>query len=396
MAEKILIAQAGSSRDSALGAILRAAGFQVQLAFEVARTTDLLGEFPALILLDVTLASREPSGSWDDLGRRCKREEIPCLLFSSSGCAPAAMKDLAPWGTDTILALEDYEEVLSKVNSQLTIRRLTYEVNLAHGLLLEKQQEIAEYHQSAALIQTSLLPPRLPEIGPLHFAWRFLPCAHAGGDLFNVVHLDERTVMVYLFDVCGHGVSAAMVTVSVFQSLSLHTGRIVKRALAAPPYYRIPSPAEVLEDLDSEYPFERFEKFFTIAYVLLDTVSGQVTYSCAGHPPPLLVRADGGSEPLRRGGPVIGMGNIIPFEEGELVLAPGDRLFLYSDGITEYMDPTGAFYGEERLFRKLSSQRKRSLDPACGRLIEDLYAFGRGSAIRDDVTLLGIEFTGAS
>jgi serine phosphatase RsbU (regulator of sigma subunit) len=60
------------------------------------------------------------------------------------------------------------------------------------------------------------------------------------------------------------------------------------------------------------------------------------------------------------------------------------------------MDPTGAFYGEERLFRKLSSQRKRSLDPACGRLIEDLYAFGRGSAIRDDVTLLGIEFTGAS
>jgi sigma-B regulation protein RsbU (phosphoserine phosphatase) len=185
-----------------------------------------------------------------------------------------------------------------------------------------------------------------------------------------------------------------MVTVSVYQSLSPQVGRIFKRSVSDPPYYRLPTPAEVMQELEKEYPFERFGKFFTISYMLFNIHTGQVRYCSAGHPPPLLVRKNGQGEPLRAGGSIIGTGCSGPFEEGEINLRTGDRLYLYSDGITEQADHNGGLFGQERLFRKLEAVKKLPLDPSCEKVITALCNFRQDAPVKDDVTLIGIEYLG--
>jgi sigma-B regulation protein RsbU (phosphoserine phosphatase) len=103
---------------------------------------------------------------------------------------------------------------------------------------------------------------------------------------------------------------------------------------------------------------------------------------------------DGSLQVLRAGGTIIGMGEPIPFEEEELTLGVGDRLFLYTDGIVECANRGGQLYGDERLHRALLAAREAPLEVACDQVMRSLHQFGEGQAIQDDVTLLAIEFEG--
>ena len=148
--------------------------------------------------------------------------------------------------------------------------------------------------------------------------------------------------------------------------------------------------------LDGEYPIERFDRYFTICYAVLDCVDGRLQYSVAGHPAPVLLRADGSLEVLRAGGTIIGIGAPIPFEEEELTLGAGDWLFLHTDGILECAGAGGELFGEQRLHRTLLASHGEPLEAACDRVMSSLRRFGEGCPLQDDVTLLGIEFEGLS
>jgi sigma-B regulation protein RsbU (phosphoserine phosphatase) len=392
MSEKILITQKDAEARRRLCAILKAEGYQILEADNLELSSRLLRKFPALLLLDVELAALEGPCAWNAFGQICRTADIPSILFSTHGLTAEKMQELAPWAAGTLKDPENRSELLLKIANQFTIHRLTYEFKLAQHLLLEKQMELEKYLHSATHIQKSLVPSRFPRVGNLEFVWRFIPCKKIGGDLFNVLQLDEETVMAYVLDVSGHGISSAMVTVPVYQSLSHHLGQFLKERLDVPPYYRVLTPAEVLQKLDAEYPFERFEMFFTICYLLLNPATGRVRYSNAGHPPPLVVRADGSRETLNRGGTVIGMGGAIPFEEGEITLRAGDRLFIYTDGVTEHTNSAAEFFGEERFSRHLAELQEIPLNSACAKVIDLLQGFGKEHPLEDDVTLLGIEY----
>lgn len=259
--------------------------------------------------------------------------------------------------------------------------------------LAAREQELSDALESAAHIQRSLIPRSFPVYHNLHYAWQFVPFKKVGGDLFNIAPLDEQTIMTYLLDVSGHGIASAMVSVAVHQSLSPTTGRLLKQPLGHRPFYRITSPQEVLAALDAEYPFERFEEFFSLTYLLINPHSGQVRYGNAGHPPPLLLRCNGDVERLDCGGPLVGLGHRGDGEEGEARLQEGDRLFLYTDGLTEQTDRQGDAYGEARLVATLYAQAGKPLDRACAALLSDLRAHAGAAPAQDDQTLLGIEFT---
>jgi len=141
--------------------------------------------------------------------------------------------------------------------------------------------------------------------------------------------------------VSGHGVSSALVTVSVHQSLFDRTSQIIKSQVDHPPYFQVTRPAALLHALDKEYPFERFDKFFTMTCLLVELASGKICYANAGHPPPILVKPDGEVQRLAAGGTLIGMGGLVPYEQEERELKPGDRVNLFSDGISEYGAPNG-------------------------------------------------------
>ncbi len=263
--------------------------------------------------------------------------------------------------------------------------------------LIWKQERLEEDLAAAADIQRSLLPKNINAIDPLAVAWKFKPCEKIGGDIFNLARLDENHWGIYMLDVSGHGVPAAMVAVSVFQNLHPQTGRILLRSADSQNHRTMRSPARVLEKLDQEYTFDRFNNFFTINYVILNAATGEFTCSSAGHPPPIILRRSGSIDLMTSGSPPIGTRDLrlveesVTFPEEKMRLNPGDKLVLYTDGVFEYQNHQGEFYGNRRFHQQLSKLNDESVDALVDQQFRALMKFGKGTEPKDDISILGIE-----
>ena len=247
---------------------------------------------------------------------------------------------------------------------------------------------------AAAEIQKTLLPKSAVDLEGFDIAWIFEPCDQMGGDIFNIIRIDENHIVIYMLDVSGHGVPAAMITVSVSQFLQQNLLGLLKKKGDREEL----SPARVLAGLDDEFPFERFDNFFTITLITINTKNGSLIYSNGGHPFPVLLHSDNELELLDKKGPIIGMGSLTliddrkaGFEEGRFKIEPGDKLFVYSDGIVEYHNQHEQLYGENRFFSNLKTHG----DEPVSRIVEDcrkdLFKFGENTKQRDDITLVGVE-----
>ena len=257
--------------------------------------------------------------------------------------------------------------------------------------LIEKDQRIDIDLKAAAEIQKSLLPQKTFLEENLEIAWKFEPCEHMGGDIFNIFKIDAEHLGIYMLDVSGHGVPAAMVTVSVSQFLQQNSAQLLQNS-------SIIAPAEVLNALDKEFPFERFNNFFTITYFIINVKNGDTIYSNAGHPFPILLHKSETVELLKKGGPTVGIGDFydlddgkIKFEEGQLKMKPGDKLFIYTDGIVEYQNKKKELYGEDRFYKSLKKQENESVQNMIDQCIKSLMEFGNNTSPQDDITLLGLE-----
>ena len=265
--------------------------------------------------------------------------------------------------------------------------------------LLDKQKRLDADLAAAAEIQKSLLPQKIDSAENMAVAWKFEPCEHMGGDIFNMFQLDEDHWAIYMLDVSGHGVQAAMITVSVSQFLQLNSGHLLKPKYGkSSQTHHLRTPSEVLAALDAEFPFERFNNFFTIMYMLINIKSGSLRYSNAGHPHSIILRRNGNLELLQKGGPAIGMadfhllsGQKERFEEGRLEIGPGDKLFIYTDGIVEYQRPDSELYGMRRFCETLESLQAESVHDIVEKTIKSLMDFGGNAKSQDDITLLGLE-----
>lgn len=261
-----------------------------------------------------------------------------------------------------------------------------------------RQERIEEDIAAAADIQRSLLPQKIDIIDRLAVAWKFKPCDKIGGDIFNMAQLDDNHWGIYMLDVSGHGVPAAMVAVSVFQNLHPQTGRILMKSGDSQQVRAFRSPAQVLEKLDLEYTFDRFNHFFTIIYVILNAATGDFTCSSAGHPPPIVIRQNGSLDIMASGNPPIGTRDLrlgdeqIIFPEEKRQLYSGDKLLLYTDGVFEYLNHRGEFYGNEQFHQQLTDLNDRPVSELVDMQFQALMEFGNGAAPKDDISLLGIEF----
>ena len=213
-------------------------------------------------------------------------------------------------------------------------------------------------------------------------AWIFEPCSQVGGDLFNFHLSQENQISFYMLDACGHGISAALIAAAASQSL--HSADQLK----------ISRPEIVLNGLDRVFPFERFESYFTIGYATIDTDSGLLAYSNAGHPPLLLQRTDGNMEILDYHGPVIGIGSGETFGQKETHLKPGDKLILYTDGILDHTNANGERFGKKRLYSTLQKHRDEPLQRTMQLIKDSLDNFANSDESDDDISLLMIEYTG--
>lgn len=261
-------------------------------------------------------------------------------------------------------------------------------IELSKMELQQKQKQIDIDLEKAGEIQKNLLPGKLPDIPSIRIDWFFEPCLMVGGDIFHIHKEDENHISAYMLDVCGHGVSAALIAVTVKQFLDqLHArGLSRKRPL---------QPEEILNALEKEFPFDRFDCYFTIVYILLHAKTGELTYGCAGHVPPIIIGRSGRFEILDRHGTIIGLGPAPPQYQYKTRLTPGDKIILYTDGLIDYFGKKGACQNKENFYTTL----RRLTDKSANQIVKEVMTDQRQirdnpEEPQDDITLLAIEYNG--
>jgi sigma-B regulation protein RsbU (phosphoserine phosphatase) len=238
-------------------------------------------------------------------------------------------------------------------------------------------REASREHEDAQAIQRALLPADLPVAPGVEIGARWQPASSFGGDCYDLVPLGGSRLAISIADVCGKGLPAAL--------LMAHLQASSRAAVVADP-----SPGRVAARVNRELMANaRLCRLVTAFWAVYDTPVGRLRYTNAGHNPPLLVRADGAVSRLAVGGMVLGACEGSAYDEAEITLGRGDRLLLYTDGITEADGDGDELYGDQRLEQAVGRFRQLSAGRMVDRLFEDAAAF-TGGRFRDDATMLAV------
>lgn len=250
--------------------------------------------------------------------------------------------------------------------------------------LKEKQKQIEIDLEKAAEIQRSLLPAKRPDIPKMDVDWYFEPSHKVGGDVFHIYRENDPFVSSYMLDVSGHGVSAALVAVMVKQFLDhLH----IKGLRTGHPY----QPRAILKLLDREFPFERFDSYLTIISLLLNVKTGELTYGCAGHVPPVIVRKNGDLTILEKRNAIIGIGQNKNPKQYKTQLSGEDKLVVYTDGMVDYFGEKGRPSNIDSFYDTLKAFASCSAGQMVDRVVSQRDIRG-GSTPADDISLLVLEY----
>ncbi len=245
--------------------------------------------------------------------------------------------------------------------------------------LFEEERSLILMRQElklASQIQRDLLPREPPHHAGYDIAGATFPARTVGGDYFDFIPLGEHKVAVCVGDIAGKGLPAALLMANLQASL-----------------HGITNAADTAKDCVARlnqhlYRSTGPEKFATLFYATLDTASHELTYCNAGHEPPLLFTGRDEPKLLQEGGTVIGIGEGLPFEEATVRFEPGDVLVVYSDGITEAMNPVKEQFGEETLMRLVRQDIGLSADELIARITEAVKAHAGEAPQHDDITAL--------
>jgi PAS domain S-box-containing protein len=260
--------------------------------------------------------------------------------------------------------------------------------------LQEANRKMRRDLETAARIQRSLLPAELPEFPGVRFAWTFRPCEELAGDNLNVFQLDEDHVGMYVLDVSGHGVSAALLAVTLHRVLSSSSENtsIIRRPRRDGNGYEILPPAQVAEQLNREFSMHLlYRQYFTILYGVLNLKTREFRFVSGGHWGPIHVPRGGNARLLHSPGFPIGVFEDTTYDEHVVTLEPGDRLFIYSDGIPEAMNREGEQFDYKRIAQSLQICREEPIENCLGRLIMTIDDWARGVPQDDDISLLAFE-----
>ncbi len=274
------------------------------------------------------------------------------------------------------------DTALASSNRQL--RDHVEQLEEAYDLLSEQADMLRADLHRAGVIQGALLPNRGPQLSGYHVQALYRPSGVVGGDIYDVVRLDEHHVVVLIADAAGHGLAAAMLAV-LFRSQLPLVDFETKRARP---------PAEVLR-IANRSLCDRVVApglFLTAAVALLDTRSGLLRVASAGHLPLLLRRANGALERIYHTGPALGLYVEAGFSEHELVLAKGDRLLLFTDGLYDRLEG-GAEAATEEIARRLGVVSEADAEPESlwrgfGELLPAAESDAAEPAQTDDITLV--------
>lgn len=295
------------------------------------------------------------------------------------------------------LSITPLRDEFGKVTHFVGIQSDVTEQKLAEAALSDANRRLGAANErmardlkAAAGIQRALLPEVPPRAPGLEFAWGFRPCDELAGDILNAYALDEDRIALYVIDVSGHGVAAALFAVALSRLLSPSRGG------PAPVVDSLESsdlaPARLAEELNKRFPFDpRSRQYFTMLYGVISPSTRCFRYVSAGHPGPVVVPHNGAPRDLSASGFPVGLIEGATYQEEIIELHPGDRLFLITDGLLEAEDPQGQEFGMDRVLQELGSTRRKPLAEATDGLVRKVENWCGTSGMQDDASVLACE-----
>ncbi len=275
--------------------------------------------------------------------------------------------------------LQDLEVTLEKTIREAVVRR---QASVDHQRLQNIEGELGV----ARRIQTSILPrkfPAFPDHKEFEIYAAMTPAREVGGDFYDFFLVDKDRLGFVIGDVSNKGVPAA---------LFMAVARTFLKATALMGL----SPRDCLERINASLYHESVsEMFVTIFYGLLDTRTGEVRYCNGGHNIPFILRENGEVEETEKtSGIVLGAMENSRYKEKECILAAGDTIVLYTDGITEAENASREMFSEEQLVSNLKDLADKSAMEICSKVVSDVNEFSGGAPQSDDVTILALKYLG--
>lgn len=253
------------------------------------------------------------------------------------------------------------------------------ELKEAQDRLVEKQRLVREL-EIAAQVQRSLLPDLLPEFADYRFAAYLEPARTIGGDLYDVICLDDEHVGLLLADVADKSVQAA-IFMAVIRTLFL----VESRSSLSPAQVALRVHQDMMDVSTTD------DVFVTVFYGVLHRSTGTLSYVIAGHERPLLIRPEAGVSPIPGQGRFLGILEDLHLDEFQINLQGGDRLLVFSDGVPDAINHKQERYGLERLHSLLTRKENAAAAFLVEAIKNDIASWTRGVPPFDDITLLCIE-----
>lgn len=371
---RILIADDQPDVLAALRLLLKGEGYEIETAPSPAEILKALrSDRFDLLLMDLNYSWDTTSGQEGlNLLKSIRAIDgiLPVVAMTGWATLDLALESLRDGVSDFMQKPWDNSRLLSVVRTQVDKGR-----RLREG---QRQEREAAYEmEEAREIQLGLVPRQIPSIPGCDVAVTWRPSGTLSGDYFDVLRFSDHHFGICIADAVGKGVPAAL----LMSNIQAMVKGLAKDSLP---------PGELCARLNA-FVCETItpNKFITFFYAHLDSERRMLRYANAGHNHPILARRDGSFVRLSAGGAVLGVRSDWPYSQGQIELGSGDRLLLFTDGVSEARDPAGEEYGEGRLIELFLSMPEASPTLLKRRLMQSVTDFCR-SPLQDDATLIAI------
>ncbi len=337
-----------------------------------------------LVLLDLLMPGLDGYQVLVKLKADTRLRHIPVIMVSGLDQENGVARCLEMGAEDYLTKPFNPVFLRARIGACLEKKHWRDQEQATHRALVRSQEHLLKELAEAGAYVRSLLPA--PLSGPVAAAWCFQPSEQLGGDAFGYHWIDEDRLAIYLLDVCGHGVGAALLSVSALNGL--RSPALVGGDLS--------NPAQLLGALNRIFQMDRQNQmYFTLWYGVFDRRDRQLEFASAGHPPALLLTrgtgAAAGSLPLRTSGPPIGTFPDFAYPAGSTVIAEGSQLLVFSDGCFELAKPDGTTgtLGEFQASIEAAA-RAGVLNP--GHVVSSAIRSAAGQKLEDDFSMLHFVF----
>jgi sigma-B regulation protein RsbU (phosphoserine phosphatase) len=347
---------------------------------------------PPFLIARVKSLLETPMGEDDD------QEQLDVTLGGTKYTVKAGRQQVLNLLVSTFENAVEKNQELVRTNEELTVAkeqltRWNDELENLNGRLDSANQRMTRDLDAAAKVQQSLLPTSSPRSSSVGFAWEYIPCDELAGDFLNFFALDEDHIALYVVDVSGHGVASSLLSVTIGRLMTpLVSGSSLLIQSDNGGQTRIVPPAEVAYELNRRFPMEeQNELFFTMVYGVLQLSTRELRYVSAGHDP--IVQVSPGRPPrlLEGCNMAIGWVEDMEYDEEFVTLDPGDRIYLYSDGVPEAMDENLNQFTMKQMMEIIELGQTRSLDDSVKLLQSTVQRWCVKNGPKDDVSILGLE-----